>query len=260
MLGYIVQIWSQLKHRAWAGQRYPKANITGTYVFDAAELADQGDGKEWRVSSVLISIDAYPKSGNTIFSAPNIIQAGYFAWHRSTVAQDGLDWTIAPDAGGSGFQSFGQIGVDLQFPFLLGPPRTFNETGVVDLATTGGEPTTGGTAGPGVWDTQLHAQPASFEVGIQSFGGTAPNKPSKSIAGGVVQNIQEKWHYPLQWLNWVKMWFEAPDPNVNGFTIKLKPGVVASINVGLTVRDPQVSYGGGEAPGAAFNPMKGGAI
>lgn len=260
LLGYIVQIWSALFHRGWAGKRIPVQRITGDYTFDASEDAPQGDGKEWRVSSVAISIDSYPPSGNVIFGSPKQIMAGYFSWFRSTLQQDGLDWQIIPDSGGSGFQTSGYFGVNLDQPFgpLAEAKQPFNTSRFSNLSSTGEQPGTGGVAPPGVWDLQLHQQPALYIVGVQSWGSEPQVKKSKRIEVGISNTVQ--WHYPLQWLNWERMWMEAPDPNVNGFTLKLKPGVVASVNIGLTVRDPHVSYGGGESSGAAFNPMKGGAI
>jgi hypothetical protein len=247
-------------HRAWAGNRYSRAGITGDYTFDASDLPQTG-GKDWRVSNVVVSIDKYPPKGNVIFGAPSTIHAGYFSWLRSTIGNDGFDWALEPDTGGgSGFQTSGFFGVDLAVPF--GPLETakqpFNTSRFSNLLTTGGEPGTGGVAPPGVWDLQLHSQIA-FEVGTQSWGGSKPNVISAGIAQ-VKANNATKYKYPLQWLNWEKMWFEAPDPNVNGFVLKLKPGVVASINVGLTTRDPQVSFGGGEMASAVFNPMRGGAL
>lgn len=243
LLGYLVQIWSRVMHRAWAGRRAIKQNVTNEFRFSAPEDVSQGDYKEWRVSNVMIEITSFPSGGDINFGAPNQIYAGTFAWFRNSIDQDGLDWQLQ-QGGGFGFQTTGLIGINLQDPYPALPPaqQYFVESPFGQVFTP---------------FTIEQPAPQIFVTGSAGFSIGGKRSNSKAIKA-TVSNFKD-WIYPIQWVNWESCWFEAPDPNVNGFILKLKPGVVANLNIGLTTRDPEVFYGGGEGGSARFNPMKGGA-
>jgi hypothetical protein len=259
MLGYLVQTWARVNHCGPA-QTHSIDLIEGDYTFTADSL-EQKNGKEWRVSAVALDVYDYPAGRDMDFGDPKVIYAGKFSWLRNTVEADKEDWLPPTPPADLNYLVYNPMRGGVIGELTTPPP---NATSGISLGV--GFLAQGAYKGESynIWSrdpdritrnpfdpsSNAYSQPSFFVGGAVSLSFTKEEKPAafaKPIAIRVSNEAQ--YQYPLQWVNFEKSWFDAPHPNVNGFTVKLKLGVKARAVVLLTVRDPYVIVTGGSFDG-----------
>lgn len=246
MMAYLVQCWAKLHHQSGVYQAARQLSQTGEGFVDSAT---DGRFENWQISHVLFDILEMPSGYDMVFGADPLIYVGRCSFIQSANLGDSLDWTLGGPSIGFGFQA----------GFTINEPDN---------------------AAPGSWDEYREAvaqeqdrkglllqaritrenilSPRDFRAPARSFSVWGSVQPAAKAAPEA--KAHGRYHYPLEWINFGRSIFAAPNPNCTGIWWLLKPGVRANITILGLQQEPSITAGGGEVSTSNYNPLKGGDI